>query len=134
MTTKAVSTTHRLSHWAGIMRERKDSGLSIRAYCKRAGYHENNYYYWQRKLREAGAYITEASQQESLSTGSVVPSNSNLIPSGWTLCSPSLSLSAENTTPRSGIKIEVNSCQLTVTPDTDMDLLSKVCRTLVNLC
>jgi hypothetical protein len=35
------------------MRERKESGLSIRAYCESAGYHENIYYYWQRKVREA---------------------------------------------------------------------------------
>lgn len=35
------------------MRERIESGLSIRAYCKNAGFHENVYYYWQRKLRQA---------------------------------------------------------------------------------
>lgn len=35
------------------MRERSDSGLSIKAFCKNAGFHENVYYYWQRKLREA---------------------------------------------------------------------------------
>jgi hypothetical protein len=35
------------------MRERKESGLSIKAFCENAGFHENIYYYWQRKLREA---------------------------------------------------------------------------------
>jgi len=35
------------------MRERKESGLSVRAFCENAGFHENIYYYWQKKLREA---------------------------------------------------------------------------------
>jgi transposase-like protein len=41
-----------MSHWAQIMRERKESRLSIKAFCENAGFHENIYYYWQRKLRE----------------------------------------------------------------------------------
>ena len=53
MNTKLVTAELRISHWAGIMKERSDSGLSVRAYCEREGFHENIYYYWQRKLREA---------------------------------------------------------------------------------
>ena len=53
MDTKTIATKYRLAHWAGILRERQESGLSIAAYCKQAGFHENNYYYWQKKLREA---------------------------------------------------------------------------------
>jgi hypothetical protein len=53
MNTREIAEEYRLSHWAGIMQERKESGLSVRAFCKNAGFHENNYFYWQRKLREA---------------------------------------------------------------------------------
>jgi len=53
MNTRYIAEEHRLAHWASIMRERAESGLSIRAYCESAGFHENCYYYWQRKLREA---------------------------------------------------------------------------------
>ena len=53
MNTSAIAKEYRLSHWAGIIRERTESGLSIRDYCKQAGFHENIYFYWQRKLREA---------------------------------------------------------------------------------
>ena len=53
MNTRGLAEEYRLSHWAGIMQERKESGLSIREFCKGAGFHENNYFYWQRKLREA---------------------------------------------------------------------------------
>ena len=53
MNTREIAGEYRLSHWARIMKERAESGLNIRAYCNREGFHENVYYYWQRKLREA---------------------------------------------------------------------------------
>ena len=53
MNTREIAEEYRLSHWAGILQERKESGLSVRAFCRNAGFHENNYFYWQRKLREA---------------------------------------------------------------------------------
>ena len=53
MNTREIATEYRLSHWSEIMRDRKASGLSIKAYCKNAGFHENVYYYWQKRLREA---------------------------------------------------------------------------------
>ncbi len=55
MNTKEIATEYRLTHWAGIMRERSERGLIIRDYCKQSGFHENVYYYCQRKLKEAGA-------------------------------------------------------------------------------
>ena len=53
MNTREIAAEYRLQHWAGIVRERTESGLSIKVYCENAGFHENVYYYWQRKLREA---------------------------------------------------------------------------------
>lgn len=53
MNTREIAEEYRLTHWAAIMRERKESGQSIRVYCRQTGMHENVYYYWQRKLREA---------------------------------------------------------------------------------
>ena len=52
MNTREIAAEYRLSHWAEVIRERKESGLSVRAFCKNAGFHENIYFYWQRKLRE----------------------------------------------------------------------------------
>jgi hypothetical protein len=65
MNTREIAAEYRLSHWAGIMRERSESGLSVRAFCKNAGFHENIYFYWQRKLREA-AYLESSKEQDSL--------------------------------------------------------------------
>jgi len=48
-----IAEEYRLSHWAEIVREREESGLTIREFCKNAGFHENRYFYWQKKLRKA---------------------------------------------------------------------------------
>ena len=53
MNAKEVSKQVRLSHWAGVMRERNESGNSVRKWCQENGISEKTYYYWQRKLREA---------------------------------------------------------------------------------
>ena len=52
MNTRGVAAEYRLAHWAGIMREREESGLSIKAFSERSGFHEGKYFYWQKKLRE----------------------------------------------------------------------------------
>ena len=53
MNTREIAVEYRLTHWAQIIRRRNESGLSIKAFCTNEGFHENIYYYWQRKLREA---------------------------------------------------------------------------------
>ena len=52
MNTREIASEYRLSHWARIVRERSESDLSVKEYCKSAGFHKNSFYYWQRKLRE----------------------------------------------------------------------------------
>jgi len=52
MDTRMVAHEMRLGHWANILRERRESGLSIRRWCRENGCNEKTYYYWQRKLRE----------------------------------------------------------------------------------
>ena len=53
MNTKKKAQQVRLTHWAGIMRERNESGKSIRLWCRENGINEKTYYYWQKKLRQA---------------------------------------------------------------------------------
>jgi hypothetical protein len=53
MNTKEIAVEYRLAHWAQIIHERVESGQSIKAFCMNAGIHENTYFYWQKKLREA---------------------------------------------------------------------------------
>ena len=52
MDTKKVTAELRLSHWVQVLRERSESGLSVRKFCKKSGIHENTYFCWEKKLRE----------------------------------------------------------------------------------
>lgn len=51
MNTRHMAAEYRMSQWTKIMLDRKESGLSVTAYCEGKGIHENTYYYWQKKLR-----------------------------------------------------------------------------------
>jgi len=57
MNTNDIAKEYRLSHWAGIMADRTARGLSIKDYCEMAGLHQNVYFYWQRKLRDAACEL-----------------------------------------------------------------------------
>jgi len=65
MNMREMASEYRLTHWAQIMRERKESGLNIKAYCEQQGFHENVYYYWQRRLREAAIKKIAAKEPEA---------------------------------------------------------------------
>ena len=51
--TRGIAEEYRLTHWAQIMQERIQSGLTVKAFCQQIGICGNTYFYWQRKLREA---------------------------------------------------------------------------------
>ncbi len=78
MNTREIAGEYRLSHWARVMKARSESGLSIKAFCKEAGFHENVYYYWQRKLREAACELTTQTRDASAA--------GSLVPNGWAVC------------------------------------------------
>lgn len=119
MSTREMAAEYRLSHWAEIMRKRQDSGMSIKAYCQHIGCHENVYYYWQRKLREAASseLAIRASKGEQ-----------GIVPRGWTRLEPQVSSSEE-----SGVSIEIGGCRVTAKTSTDPELLAQVCRMLKTL-
>ena len=117
------ASEYRLSHWAGVIRERNASGLSIKAYCESKGVRPNVYFYWQRKLREAAC-------QELLpvpATGGAQPTT----PNGWAVCTLTQPASATAT---STIVIEIGKSRVTAGKDTDLELLNNVCRMLMSLC
>jgi len=159
MNTRKVAEEYRLTHWAGIMRQRTESGMSIKDFCKSAGFHENIYYYWQRKLREA------ACQQLLIAAQSGKP-EITAVPNGWAVCdvvetetedktesnvtgqSKKLlghNQSAAQPETKSGlallgakdsaeVSIEIGKSRITVNADIDAEQLTKVCRVLISLC
>ena len=117
MNTRDIASEYRLTQWAQITRERADRGLSVKAYCKEIGIHENTYFYWQRKLREAACSEIQPTGTEG----------KHLVPNGWALC-----VKGEPTLVQ-GLTIEVGGCRITVGTETDPALLTKVCRALKEL-
>jgi len=120
--TREMAEEYRLSHWAQIMRERVESGLSINGFCKQIGICGNTYFYWQRKLRETAAkQITQEIAAESQA----------LVPNGWAVCEETR---AELEPEESAVSIEIGKCHVKVDAGTDPELLAKVCRVLMSLC
>jgi transposase-like protein len=106
MNTRKVVAEFRLAHWSQVLNERKQSGLSIRAFCDRAGINEKTYYYWQRKLREAVCAELLANSQ----TDSFYESGADTL------------------------SIEINGCSVLAGMDTDSELFAKTCKVLMSLC
>ena len=123
--TREIAEEYRLSYWAGIMQDRQKSGLSIKVYCKSAGFHENVYYYWQRKLHEAAH---EGLMRNNFTKE--IESNKPLVPNGWALCKAS---EIEATDRENVLAIEIGPCRIIANQNLDPELLLKVCRVLVQL-
>lgn len=118
MDTRNIAAEYRLAHWAQVMHDRADKGISVKAYCKSLGIHQNTYFYWQHKLREAASSGIETT----------IPEEKSLVPKGWaTLCVSSGMEESQSLT------VEVGGCRITVNADTNPDLLAKVCRALKTL-
>jgi putative transposase len=115
MNTRDIAGEYRLAHWAQVMRDRTDKGLSIRAYCEEARIHENTYFYWQRKLRETACAGIQAATAEVKA----------VVPKGWATVGVN-----ESPMKAQGLTIEVSGCRITVNADTDPELLIQVCRAL----
>jgi putative transposase len=116
--TREIAAEYRLEHWAGVVRERAESGLTVKAFCESAGLHPNTYFYWQRKLREAAC--------GEITLAAVLPA----APSGWTVAVPAKSGVADISRT---LPIEIGKCRVIADGDTDEALLAKVCRVLASL-
>jgi hypothetical protein len=73
MDTRQIAKDFRLSHWAEILSQRRESGLNVKEYCEREGIRQNRYFYWQKKLREAACEQVAGSQADYNGTTLVPP-------------------------------------------------------------
>ena len=120
--TRKIAKELRLSHWAGIIRERKHSGLSVIEWCKNNDISQKTYYYWQRKVREAMCGELLAQQSSESAVADVPPSQT------WAVCE--VAPANEGKT----LPIEINGCRVLASADTDAELLARTCKVLISLC
>jgi putative transposase len=117
MDTQKVTAEYRLSQWGQVIQAQQDSGQNIKDFCESTGISRNKYFYWQKKLRSEAC--TELAKTEEAK---------NIVPSGWMQLEPKQTQGVKE-----ALDIEINGFHITVTSETDTDLLRKACRTLRSL-
>ena len=68
-----VKQEYQLQEWSGMLREQKESGLSVKAWCQEQGIAEHIYYYRLRKLRQAACTALEQAQPLQLAEVPLAP-------------------------------------------------------------
>ena len=62
-----------MQEWSGMLRQRKESGLSVKEWCREQGLAEHIYYYRLRKLRQAACTALEQAQPVQLAEVTLAP-------------------------------------------------------------
>ena len=62
-----------MQEWSGMLRQRKESGLSVKEWCREQGLAEHIYYYRLRKLRQAACTALEQAQPVQLTEVPLAP-------------------------------------------------------------
>ena len=99
-----VAQQVRYSEWAGMVRDRQESGLSVAEYCKQNNISETAYFYRLRRVRHAaiqasGLEFVELKDSDEVSSNPVLPVQKN----------SSSTFSAEATFSVGALLISVNS-------------------------
>jgi transposase-like protein len=115
------------------MRERSESGQTVKQWCKKNGILEKTYYYWQRKLREAaceaiGSHRTTGQNQLTLPVFKEV----QLIKNRDTQLSESQEESGS--TEFRPLTIEMNGLRITASQGYPPDQLTYIVQELMRTC
>ncbi|MDD7739386.1 MAG: IS66 family insertion sequence element accessory protein TnpB [Lachnospiraceae bacterium] len=108
MNTKLATTQIRLNEWAAIIKDRKDSGLTVDLYCEQHGLSRDAYYYWLRKVKEAA--LTQAGFVE-LPVQSPLPNSDNRI---------------EKTSFETQMVIKIDGIEFCVNENSPSELISRI--------
>ncbi len=111
MDTQKIVEDYRLSQWVQIIQDQQNSGQNIKNFCESAGISRHKFFYWQKKLRsEVCNELTKSKESR------------NVVPSGW--------MQLESKQPqklKDVLDIEINGFHISVTSETDFELLKNTC-------
>ncbi|MDL2219766.1 hypothetical protein LJC04_05500 [Ruminococcaceae bacterium OttesenSCG-928-O06] len=119
MDTRQLTHEVRLKHWAEVLRRRRESGQTIRSFCRSEGICEKTYYYWQKRIRQA-AGESLMGQGESQVPGALPPA-----PVFAAL--PALKTGG-------AVRIEIGGAVVEIEPGADMAVAMSVLRILAGQC
>ena len=68
-----VKQEYQLQEWSGMLRQRKESGLSVKDWCLEQGISEHSYYYRLRRLRQMACTALEQAQPVQLAEVPLAP-------------------------------------------------------------
>ena len=68
-----VKREYQLQEWSGMLRECKESGLTVKNWCTERGITEHAYYYRLRKLRQAACDALQQAQPVQLAELPLIP-------------------------------------------------------------
>ena len=131
MNTRAIAAEYRLQQWAVIMRDCKESGLSIRAYCENAGIRPNRYFYWQKRLREAACEELIKVEPNTSSLMSQAPGTGSPVVWGGI----DTSARESDSLPQDGlIRISRDGWTVTIESGVDVELLTETLKAVSRAC
>ena len=53
------------TYWEGVVRRSRESGQSVRAFCRAEGLRESAFYFWRRRLREVANAVVRGCPKRS---------------------------------------------------------------------
>ena len=128
--TREIAEEYRLAHWAQVMRERTEFGMSIKAYCRQIGISGNTYFYWQKKLREAAC-------EKMAAPPPAEPGENSLAAPAFTevqLEAPPAQPTLTGTVKPSRISVEIKGAKITADSTYPPDKLAALCREFARSC
>jgi len=142
MNTREIVAEYRMQRWVEIIKDCKESGLSIKAYCKSNSICENTYFYWQRKIRETVCSKIMSDQDkivsimpstESVKRNLQQKSSESLSPITWAQINTK-ETNASIITGSNSIKINRDGWTITIETGVDTELLIETLRAVSRAC
>ena len=128
MSKRETNSLHLMTHWARVVSERMESGLSVSAYCEKTGLKKGRYYYWEKKLRDT------ASEAQDVSRGDASPNLSTPIFAEVRLSEPQALPRATDLITGSQIIVEAAGLRIAASSDYPVSSLVELLQKVLQPC
>ena len=126
MDTRTATDKYRLMHWAKIIQDRENSGMTVKAYCESVGIREHVYYHRLKKLRESACNELMRMQERT----------TDVVPLGFTevKMQTNSAVSLSTASVLNHVCIETGGMRISASCEYPVEKLTEILRTAVHLC